>query len=196
MQISIFIVFLMVIIMIYLIHVHFFVGFPKPCSPTDLLHPDTLFSQFYTHQHQQQPLSSYQPQQSPSDEGASGRDSPDSKLSTALSKCRRSRTVFTELQLLGLEKKFESNKYLSTAERTELANHLHLTQLQVKTWYQNRRMKWKKHVSYICFLFHGYRLSASSKLIGIKRTVCLQSEQCVPNWDIIVLQMSITQTKN
>ena len=69
------------------------------------------------------------------------------KLSSVLSKCRRSRTVFTELQLLGLEKKFESNKYLSTAERTELANHLHLTQLQVKTWYQNRRMKWKKHVS-------------------------------------------------
>lgn len=70
------------------------------------------------------------------------------KLNSVLSKCRRSRTVFTELQLLGLEKKFESNKYLSTTERTELAHHLHLTQLQVKTWYQNRRMKWKKHVSW------------------------------------------------
>lgn len=82
------------------------------------------------------------------------------KLSPALSKCRRSRTVFTEMQLLGLEKKFESNKYLSTAERTDLANHLHLTQLQVKTWYQNRRMKWKKHVrtyylklTYFCTIF-------------------------------------------
>ncbi|XP_067952025.1 homeobox protein BarH-like 2 [Watersipora subatra] len=82
--------------------------------------------------------------QSPQSQSDTEKDS--DKLSSALSKCRRSRTVFTELQLLGLEKKFESNKYLSTAERTELAKHLHLTQLQVKTWYQNRRMKWKKQV--------------------------------------------------
>eukprot|EP00058_Branchiostoma_floridae_P025190 XP_002610680.1 BarH-like homeobox protein [Branchiostoma floridae] len=59
-------------------------------------------------------------------------------------KCRRSRTVFTELQLLGLEKRFEKQKYLSTPDRVELAESLGLSQLQVKTWYQNRRMKWKK----------------------------------------------------
>lgn len=61
-------------------------------------------------------------------------------------KCRRSRTVFTELQLMGLEKRFEKQKYLSTPDRMELADALNLTQLQVKTWYQNRRMKWKKQV--------------------------------------------------
>ena len=61
-------------------------------------------------------------------------------------KCRRSRTVFTELQLMGLERKFEVKKYLSTPDRMELADSLGLTQLQVKTWYQNRRMKWKKQV--------------------------------------------------
>ncbi|KAK3786128.1 hypothetical protein RRG08_021461 [Elysia crispata] len=61
-------------------------------------------------------------------------------------KCRRSRTVFTELQLLGLEKRFESQKYLSTPDRLELAESLGLSQIQVKTWYQNRRMKWKKQV--------------------------------------------------
>ncbi|KAK2150161.1 hypothetical protein LSH36_420g02029 [Paralvinella palmiformis] len=61
-------------------------------------------------------------------------------------KCRRSRTVFTELQLMGLEKRFESQKYLSTPDRMELAEKLGLTQIQVKTWYQNRRMKWKKQV--------------------------------------------------
>lgn len=61
-------------------------------------------------------------------------------------KCRRSRTVFTELQLMGLEKRFEAQKYLSTPDRIELAESLGLSQVQVKTWYQNRRMKWKKCV--------------------------------------------------
>ncbi|OWF42312.1 brain-specific homeobox protein homolog [Mizuhopecten yessoensis] len=61
-------------------------------------------------------------------------------------KCRRSRTVFTDLQLMGLEKRFEGQKYLSTPERLDLADSLGLTQIQVKTWYQNRRMKWKKMV--------------------------------------------------
>jgi len=48
---------------------------------------------------------------------------------------------------MGLEKKFESHKYLSTPDRIELAETLGLSQVQVKTWYQNRRMKWKKIVS-------------------------------------------------
>ncbi|KAH9522393.1 hypothetical protein DERF_005972 [Dermatophagoides farinae] len=61
-------------------------------------------------------------------------------------KIRRNRTVFTELQLMGLERRFDSQKYLSTPDRTDLARALGLTQLQVKTWYQNRRMKWKKQV--------------------------------------------------
>lgn len=32
-------------------------------------------------------------------------------------KPRRSRTIFTELQLMGLEKKFQKQKYLSTPDR-------------------------------------------------------------------------------
>lgn len=59
-------------------------------------------------------------------------------------KCRRTRTVFTDMQLIGLEKRFENQKYLSTPDRIQLADTLGLSQLQVKTWYQNRRMKWKK----------------------------------------------------
>ncbi|EFB24828.1 hypothetical protein PANDA_020830, partial [Ailuropoda melanoleuca] len=65
---------------------------------------------------------------------------------TKAKKGRRSRTVFTELQLMGLEKRFEQQKYLSTPDRIDLAESLGLSQLQVKTWYQNRRMKWKKIV--------------------------------------------------
>ncbi|XP_070968023.1 homeobox protein BarH-like 1 [Oncorhynchus clarkii lewisi] len=66
--------------------------------------------------------------------------------SSKTKKGRRSRTVFTELQLMGLEKRFEKQKYLSTPDRIDLAECLDLSQLQVKTWYQNRRMKWKKIV--------------------------------------------------
>lgn len=36
---------------------------------------------------------------------------------TKSKKGRRSRTVFTELQLMGLEKRFEKQKYLSTPDR-------------------------------------------------------------------------------
>ncbi|XP_069007863.1 homeobox protein BarH-like 1 [Embiotoca jacksoni] len=67
-------------------------------------------------------------------------------LGSKTKKGRRSRTVFTELQLMGLEKRFEKQKYLSTPDRIDLAESLGLSQLQVKTWYQNRRMKWKKIV--------------------------------------------------
>ncbi|XP_019643513.1 PREDICTED: barH-like 2 homeobox protein [Branchiostoma belcheri] len=68
-------------------------------------------------------------------------------LPTRPRKQRRRRTVFTQSQLRALERKFRCQKYLSVAERAEVARALGLSETQIKTWYQNRRTKWKRETS-------------------------------------------------
>lgn len=69
---------------------------------------------------------------------------------------RKARTVFSDHQLTGLEKRFEAQRYLSTPERVELASALHLSETQVRwmfdTWFIKDfgRGKWEE-----------YKLSAS-----------------------------------
>ncbi|OWF55700.1 barH-like 1 homeobox protein [Mizuhopecten yessoensis] len=67
--------------------------------------------------------------------------------SSKVKKARKARTAFTDHQLNSLEKIFERQKYLSVQDRMELAAKLSLTDTQVKTWYQNRRTKWKRQTA-------------------------------------------------
>ncbi|XP_066195237.1 homeobox protein NANOG-like [Sylvia atricapilla] len=81
---------------------------------------------------------------------AAGSPSPHSSLQKSKAqgkgvvKTGKSRTAFSQDQLKALHQRFQSQKYLSPQQIRELAAALELTYKQVKTWFQNQRMKFKR----------------------------------------------------
>lgn len=57
---------------------------------------------------------------------------------------KRLRQTYTSQQTLQLEKEFNCDQYLTKRRRMEISAQLKLTDRQIKTWFQNRRMKVKK----------------------------------------------------
>ncbi|UJR21782.1 hypothetical protein I4U23_024857 [Adineta vaga] len=68
----------------------------------------------------------------------------DSEHSTIQRKSKRIRTIFTTEQLERLEEEFEKQQYMVGNERSHLAKKLDLSEAQIKIWFQNRRIKWRR----------------------------------------------------
>ena len=57
---------------------------------------------------------------------------------------KKKRPLFSPHQIQTMEKEFAKQRYVTEDKRAQLALEVNLTETQVKTWFQNRRTKWKK----------------------------------------------------
>ncbi|XP_004438912.1 PREDICTED: homeobox protein VENTX [Ceratotherium simum simum] len=63
-----------------------------------------------------------------------------------ITRAPRVRTAFTSEQVSTLESSFQHHRYLGPLERRRLAREMQLSEVQIKTWFQNRRMKHKRQL--------------------------------------------------
>uniref|UniRef100_A0A673TQC8 Homeobox domain-containing protein n=1 Tax=Suricata suricatta TaxID=37032 RepID=A0A673TQC8_SURSU len=90
------------------------------------------------------------------------------KEDPTLGKKQKIRTVFSQTQLYVLNDRFQGQKYLNLQQMQELSNILNLSYKQVKTWFQNQRMKCRSGRKTT-----GQRITT----VRLKRALQLQSTQ-------------------
>ncbi|CAK9293802.1 unnamed protein product [Gordionus sp. m RMFG-2023] len=62
-------------------------------------------------------------------------------------KCKKNRQAYNPQQLQNLEMEFKKERYLTVNKRKQMSIMLKLSENQIKTWFQNRRTKWKKQMT-------------------------------------------------
>lgn len=91
---------------------------------------------------------------------------------------RKPRQAYSVKQLEKLENEFKQDKYLSVSKRMELSKTLNLTEVQIKTWFQNRRTKWKKQLTSRLKIAQRQGIYAAG--FGIQNVAAMGASQIAP----------------
>lgn len=118
---------------------------------------------------------------------------------------RKPRVLFSQGQVLELERRFRQQRYLSAPEREILAQTLNLSATQVKIWFQNRRYKSKRvqieasNNNTICstpaVTSAALAVSSQEKFeVNNKRTTSVIAKNSVPKCIIPITTISLAGT--